>query len=138
MIKRILLPTDGSAFSERASEYALELAKSFGAELVVVHVVELPSTKRLAPEEVKQEKARRAESCFRSVKEKATSADITVETKMLVSRSVSDALLEESDEGGYDLVVMGSHGLSGMKKLLLGSVSEAMVHHGSKPVLVVK
>ncbi len=138
MIKKILFPTDGSAFSERASEYALELAKAMGAELSVVHVVELPSPKGLAPGEIEKQKARRAESCFKSVKERAETAGVKVETRMLVSRSVSDALLEEAEEGGYDIVVMGSHGLSGMKKFLLGSVSEALVHHGSKPVLVVK
>ncbi len=138
MIKRMLLPTDGSAFSERAADYALAVAKKFNATLVAVHVVEMAAPKQLEAAGLEREAARRAETCFKSLREKAADAGIEVETKVLVSRSIGDAIIEEAEEGNYDLIVMGSHGLSGVKKFLLGSVSEAVVHHTSKPVLLIK
>lgn len=138
MIERILLPTDGSAFSERAADYALEIAKNFEAKVVAVHVVEMVTPKQLDVTSLDREAARRAETCFKSIREKAADAGIEVETKVLLSRSIGEAILEEIEEGIYDLVVIGSHGLSGVKRFLLGSVSESVVHHTTKPVLLIK
>ncbi|MEE9594783.1 MAG: universal stress protein [Candidatus Hydrothermarchaeales archaeon] len=138
MIERILLPTDGSAFSERAADYAIGMADKFKSTVVAVHVVEMSAPKQLDIASLDREAARRAETCFKSIREKAEDGDTEVETKVLISRSIGEAILEELEEGNYDLVVMGTHGLSGVKKLLLGSVSEAVVHHTTKPVLLIK
>jgi len=138
MIERILLPTDGSAFSERAAEYALGIADKFKSTVIAAHVVEMSAPKQLDVASLDREAARRAETCFKSIMEKAEEGDIEVETKVLISRSIGEAIIEELEEGNYDLVVMGTHGLSGVKKLLLGSVSEAVVHHTTKPVLLIK
>jgi nucleotide-binding universal stress UspA family protein len=138
MIRRILLPTDGSAFSQRAADYALELAKKLNATIVSVHIVRMSAPKSLDTKNIESEAARRAKTCFESVKSKAKEAGIEVETKVLISRSVREALLEEIEEYNYDLTVMGAHGLSGVKKFILGSVSDAVVRHASKPVLLVK
>ncbi len=138
MIERILLPTDGSAFSERAAEYALGIADKFKSTVIAAHVVEMATPKQLDVASLDREAARRAETCFKSIMEKAEEGDIEVETKVLISRSIGEAIIEELEEGNYDLVVMGTHGLSGVKKLLLGSVSEAVVHHTTKPVLLIK
>jgi nucleotide-binding universal stress UspA family protein len=138
MIKRILLPTDGSAFSERAADYALKIAKNFGARVVAAHVVEISAPKQLDVASMEREAARRAETCFEGIRTRAVSAGVELETKVLISRAIGEAILEELEEGNYDLVVMGSHGLSGVKRFLLGSVSEAVVHHTTKPVLLIK
>ncbi len=138
MIERILLPTDGSAFSERAADYALEIAKNSQATVAIAHVVEMPAPKQLDTNNLEREAAQRAETCFKSIKEKAAEAGVEVGSKVLISRSIGGAILEEAEEGKYDLIVMGSHGLSGVKKFLLGSVSDAVVHHTTKPVLLIK
>jgi nucleotide-binding universal stress UspA family protein len=138
MIERILLPTDGSAFSERAADYALELAKNLNATVVTIHIVRMSAPKVLDAKNLKTESVRRAETCFKSIKEKAKEHGIELETKVLISRSIREALLEEIEDYDYDLTVMGAHGLSGVKKFILGSVSEAVVHRSSKPVLLVK
>ncbi len=138
MIERILLPTDGSAFSERAADYALEIAKNSQATVTAAHVVEMPAPKQLDTNNLEREAAQRAETCFKSIKEKAAEAGVEVESKVLISRSIGGAILEEAEEGNYDLIVMGSHGLSGVKKFLLGSVSDAVVHHTTKSVLLTK
>ena len=138
MIKRILLPTDGSAFSERAADYAIEIANNLKAAVTAVHVVRMSAPKALDTKNIEEEAARKAKTCFRSIVEKAEGSGIDVETKVLMSRSTREALLEEIEEYNYDLVVMGAHGLSGFKKFILGSVSDAVVHHSTKPVLLIK
>lgn len=64
MISRILLATDGSAFSELAGEYAIYLAEKLGARLTALHVLKIEPPKRLLPEEVDEEKARAARLYF--------------------------------------------------------------------------
>ncbi len=137
MIRRILLPTDGSAFSESASKYAVFLAKKCGALLTLLHVISVQPPKKLGAESVEKEKAKQTEVCFKSVEERARAEGVELRTKILVARSISGAILEEAEEGNYDIIIMGSHGITGFKKLLLGSVSEAVVRRAALPVLIV-
>ncbi|MBI5253194.1 MAG: universal stress protein [Euryarchaeota archaeon] len=137
MIRKILLPTDGSAFSESASKYAIFLAKKCGAALTALHVISVEPPKKLGTESIEKEKAKQAELCFRSVEERGKAEGVELKTKILVSRSICGAILEEAEEGGYDIIIMGSHGISGFKKFLLGSVSEAVVHKAALPVLII-
>ncbi len=138
MIKRILLPTDGSAFSERAFKYALYIAKLSGASIVALHVVAVPAPKPLDTSSVKREMIRQAEFVLMSVEDRAKAERVAIETKITAARSVSEAILQEVQESGCDLIVIGSHGLTGFRKFLLGSVSEAVVKGASLPVLVVR
>lgn len=137
MIKRILLPTDGSAFSESASKYAVFLAKKLGCSLTALHVISVQPPKKLGTESVEREKAKQTELCFRSVEERAKAEGAELKTKILVARSISDTILEEADEGSYDIIIMGSHGITGFRKFLLGSVSEAVVRRATCPVLII-
>lgn len=137
MIRKILLPTDGSAFSESASKYAIFLAKKCGASLTALHVISVEPPKKLGTESIEKEKTKQAELCFRSIEERAKAEGVELKTKILVSRSIGDTILEEADEGNYDIIIMGSHGISGFKKFLLGSVSEAVVRKAALPVLIV-
>jgi len=138
MISRILLATDGSSFSELAGEYAIYLAELSGASLTAIHVIRVTPPQPVSPEAVEREKIRRAELCFDGVLERSGRKDMRIDTKIVVSRSIREAILEEAEEGGYDLIVMGSRGTSGITKLLLGSVSEEVVKKASCPVLIVR
>lgn len=138
MIKKILLPFDGSSFSEKAGEYAIYLAKSLGAQLVAVHVIKVGATEKLEGESIEKVKLKQAEICFSSIKSKAEKELIEMETKILVSRTIADAILEEAKDGEYDLIIMGSHGLSGFRKLILGSVTEEVIKKSTIHVLIAK
>jgi nucleotide-binding universal stress UspA family protein len=138
MISRILLATDGSAFSELAGEYALYLAEKLGARLTALHVLKLEPPKRLSPEEVDAEKARAAKVIFHQLEKAAAERGVELEKKVLISRDVGEAIVEEARLGRYELLVMGSLGKTGLKKLLMGSVSEQVVKHAPCPVLVVR
>ncbi|WP_457556166.1 universal stress protein [Candidatus Pyrohabitans sp.] len=138
MISRILLATDGSAFSELAGEYAIFLAKKLKAELTALHVLKLEPPKRLSPEEIEEERARTARHVFRHIEKLAEEAGVKLETEVMISRNVAAAILEEAKFGGYELLVVGSLGRTGLKRLLMGSVSEHVVRHAPCPVLVVR
>lgn len=138
MISRILLATDGSAFSEAAGEYALYLAAELGARVTALHVIKLEPPKRLSPEEVEAEKVRAARTVFHVLEKAAAEKGVELKTKVLISRNVGEAITEEARLGRYELIVVGSLGKTGLKKLLLGSVSEMVVRHAPCPVLVVR
>ena len=81
MIKRVLLPVDGSSFSERAGEYAIFLAKSLETELVAVHIIKVGAAKKLKEENIEVSKLKQAEICFSSIKSKAERQSVEMETK---------------------------------------------------------
>lgn len=137
-IRKILLPTDGSAFSERAMRYAIFLACCLSASLTGLHVIQIRAPKDLSPENVDKQTIQRAHLCLKRVEEEAEGEVLEVDTKTLFARSISNAILEELEKGGYDLVVMGSHGITGFKKFVLGSVSEAVVHRAKTSVLIIR
>ena len=128
---------DGSAFSSAAARHAIHLAKACNAELTAFYAIHTNRAKPLSAESIEKEKARQAKLCFDEARLLAEKAGIKMESRVSASRSVVDAIIEEIESGDYDLVVVGSHGLSGFKKLLLGSVTEAILKHKPCPVLVV-
>ncbi|GBE55406.1 MAG TPA: universal stress protein [Euryarchaeota archaeon] len=136
MIKKILLATDGSAFSEKAGKYAIYLGKKLEAEVTALHVIELKPPRFLSPEDIDRQKAVMAKDCFNVLKKRAENKCVKLSTLILVSRSTARSILDESEDG-YDLIVMGSLGKTGLKKLLLGSVSEEVVRKASIPVMVI-
>ncbi len=139
-IKKILLPVDGSEYSERAVERALYLAKTFKAEVDIIFVVELPLELYETPSElVKLVETLRneGEEIVRRVKQKFKEENIPAET-FVVQGNVAEGIIELSDKVESDLIIMGSHGRTGLKRLLLGSVTEKVINFGNKAVLVVK
>jgi nucleotide-binding universal stress UspA family protein len=131
---RVLLPTDGSEDSRLAARAAADLSEKAGAELHLVHAwqsVPHPvidsdyyeaGAKRLLKEET----------------EFVSGSGGTVSEAHLVMGAPVDAILDLGEELGADLIVMGSRGHGPLARLILGSVSEGVVHHASCPVLVLR
>lgn len=134
--KRILCPVDFSAFSDSAVGYASTLAQEAGAKLYLVHVDEsqvpydagyagyIP---QLDPEAIKEKLA----------EVQPTLAGIETEHVMLSGRA-ADALVDFANDHDIDLIVMGTHGRTGVARLVMGSIAEAVVRHAACPVLTVK
>ncbi len=146
-IKTVLLPTDGSECSGKASGYALSFAKQYGARVVAIHVIDhrWEEQARLALAEVGQDMAQRiregrkeeGERILRDVADAAKRAGISVET-VLVTGIPFDEILRLGKELPADLIIMGTHGRTGMSHLLLGSVAERVVRSAPCPVLTVR
>lgn len=139
-IKRILHPTDFSACSQHAFGLACSLARDQGASLVVLHVLERPvivytgvAMAPPAPPPVEEREAVRAKLS----QVKAPFPGLTVEYR-LEEGDPSDGILAVADELQCDMIVLGTHGRTGLGRLLMGSVAEKVVRQAKCPVLSVK
>jgi nucleotide-binding universal stress UspA family protein len=145
-IERILVPVDYSAGSRRALRFAAELAQRLGATLDVVHVWDRPSyvsdvvMTRSDPLSPKSLIVMIEENAQRDLDEFLKSVELPAGFGLLsrlVGGDPASALLHELKGGGYDLVVVGTHGRTGLSHVLLGSVAEKLVRLSPVPVLTV-
>lgn len=142
MYKRILVPTDGSERSVKAVEGAARFAKPLGATLVIMTVVEPYSYTNLAeyrPESIEQYDERvTAEAEERLNEAKAIVDGLGVENRTVMTKSFSpaEAIVEQAEKNGCDLIVMASHGRKGIAAVLLGSETQKVLTHSHFPVMV--
>jgi nucleotide-binding universal stress UspA family protein len=133
---KILLATDGSKDAALAAQAAIDLSNQSGAELHVIYVGHGSLT--LSPTEYRAEARERLGELVKEVEE-AGGAIAEAHLRMDTQGSMEDEnIVGLAEELGADLIVIGSRGLSGMKRLLMGSVSESVVRHAHCPVLVVR
>ncbi len=147
MYQKILLPTDGSKFAEKAADHAIWIASKSGAEIIVLNVIETSSLVGLPAEDLivrikemlKEEGRRSLERISEMVTEEEKELkieDIKVNLKT-EEGSPADAILKTVEKEGIDLVVMGTSGKHGLDRFLLGSVTEKVVRSAKCPVLAV-
>ncbi len=146
-IKTVLLPTDGSECSGKASGYALSFAKQYGARVVAIHVIDQrwEEQARLALAEVGQDMAQRiregrneeGQRILRDVTDAAERSGVSVES-VIVSGIPFEEIVRLAKELPADLIIMGTHGRTGVSHLLLGSVAERVVRSAPCPVLSVR
>jgi nucleotide-binding universal stress UspA family protein len=143
MFKRILLPTDGSAQSERAILAGVEFAKGVGAEVVGLTV--LPEfhtftyqTEMLeaSSEQFAQESQQRAQQYLAFIDDAASKAGVVCTCAQITSDDPYQAIIDAARERQCDLIVMASHGRKGLKAMLLGSETQKVLVHSNIPVLV--
>ncbi|NND52024.1 MAG: universal stress protein [Flavobacteriaceae bacterium] len=141
-MKKILVPTDFSEQAENALHVAAQLARKHDAEIYLLHLLELPlyqvdalSTHSDLPEAVFFMKL--AHKRFKEVMAKEFLDGITVHETVEFHQSFS-ALIETCKKKDIDLIVMGSHGVSGIKEIFIGSNTEKVVRTSDIPVLVIK
>ncbi|WP_027882453.1 universal stress protein [Meiothermus rufus] len=142
MYKKILMPTDGSACSQKAIAEGLELARHMGASVTFLYAVEnISSSLWISPESVPygleliEDLKRVGSEALSKARDLAKTAGVEAQTKLVEARPV-EAILAEAKE--HDLIVMGTHGRSGLDRFMLGSVTEAVLHRSDKPVLVLR
>ena len=140
-IKKILVPLDGSDSSFRAAEYAVKLAKMSGAEIICTHAVtSLPYLEYgkagLATHKYIEGVKNEAETWYERVR---SMGDVKVsgETILDVMSSV-EAIVNYAVEKNIDLIVIGTKGRTGLKRILMGSVASGVVALAGCPVLVVR
>ncbi|CDG64570.1 MAG: hypothetical protein PWQ15_1565 [Methanobacterium sp.] len=147
MYNKILLPTDGSKFAEKAAEHAIWIASNSGAEIIVLNVIETSSLVGLPAEDLivkikemlKEEGRRSLERISNMITEeekelKIEDIKVTLKTE---EGSPSEAIRKTVEKEDVDLVVMGTSGKHGLDRFLLGSVTEKVVRSVKCPVLVV-
>ena len=148
MLKKILVPIDGSYISFLALEYAMQLGKAFDSEIVVTHVndpydlsapvdpktVKIPTGEQTSEEKKKAGAA--ALAIAQKVAEKANYKNIAFEKA--IDKDPSKRIIDMAKEIDADSIVIGNRGLGTAGAFLLGSVSTAVVKHAPCPVFVIK
>ena len=144
---KILLATDASTDAEKAALIASDIANSTGSELYVLHVgntkdfhVAPGAEQSFSPRTVSLGDVReKAEKTLEQAVKQVEEAGGTVAQAHLRSGDPDDEILRFCDEqGGFGLIVMGSRGLTRIKRVVMGSVSESVVRHAHCPVLVAR
>jgi nucleotide-binding universal stress UspA family protein len=138
MYDDILVPTDGSECARRAVDEAIRLASAFDAALHTVYVVDttLAGSEGGAAAVFDQLEAE-GESILRDVRERADDAGVDTVEASVATGVPSRTIIDYCDEYGVDLVVMGTHGRTGLERTLIGSVTEKVVRTSDVPVLTV-
>jgi nucleotide-binding universal stress UspA family protein len=144
MFKRILVPTDGSEITGRAVATALGLAKVVGAEIFTLCVKEpfpygaVAEMQPTPPQEFFDAQERTAAKNVRTVIDACDAAGIACHAQTVEGLQPWEAIVEHAAEQHCDLLVMGSHGRSGLASLFLGSETQDVLKHTTLPVLVVR
>lgn len=135
-IKSILCPIDFSEFNQAANEYASMLAESTGAEIIYLHAFLLdpyePPQNYFDPDAYKNELIEKMKEFIQPVK------DGIPTTYVVEMGIVIDRIIDFANQQDIDIVVIGTHGRTGMHRLLMGSVAEAVIRGAECPVLAVK
>ncbi len=148
MYKRILVPVDGSETANRALRTAVALAAEQSAALHVVHVSEETplyvsmDTLPYPPADLMEALHKEGEGILAEAVATARNQNIEADAKLLVidgpGRGISEAIEQEAEHWDADLIVIGTHGRRGFRRLLLGSVAENLIRVSTKPVLLIR
>ncbi len=142
-ISRVLVPLDLGASSARTLAYAKTIAERFGAALVLMHVVPNPYTLAASelyfppPPQFLDELERSARGALDSLLSESDRARFRAETVVKVGDPLCE-IVEYANARPVDLIVMGTHGRSGVAHLVLGSVAERVVRTATCPVLTLR
>ena len=151
MFKRILVPLDGSRLSRRALPYATEIVRCFGGEIILLRVVPssliYPMGAYILPEAIENaEKEAREKNRMNLV---IARRYLRRNLKQIVSKGIrgsqyaiigtpAQSIIDFSHRTGIDLIVMTTHGKAGVKRTILGSVSDEVLREARLPVLIVR
>lgn len=146
MFKKILIPTDGSSLSDQAASAGIEFARSIGAEVVALCVTQplaaagvydgLASGYVINEDDYDKAVIEQADKYLQRITERAGAAEVKTELQIVSSFNVADGIVQAAAEYDCDLIFIGSHGRSGLSRLLLGSVTAKVLPLATVAVLV--
>jgi nucleotide-binding universal stress UspA family protein len=139
-IKSILCPIDFSDASRNAYRYACEFARSMGAKVILLNVIEprpIAADMSLNYIPLEEDLAAAAREDVLPLVSDAQARGIEVSSEVMIGVP-AETILQQALDQDVSLLIMGSHGKTGLSRLLMGSVAEAVVRRASIPVLIVK
>lgn len=146
MFKKILIPTDGSPLSAQAANKGVCFAREIGAEVVALYVTQpfaatvgfdgMAAAYAITDEDYDKTANEQAQQYVKAVLDRAETAGVKATGKVVSNFNVADGLVQAAAEEGCDLIFIGSHGRSGLSRLLLGSVTIKVLSLAKTAVLV--
>ena len=142
--QHILVPVDGSETAYAAVAKSIEFAQAFGSKIIVVQVLSLDpyiAAEYISAHQTNDLIERARTSIIESLdaaKAKFNQYGIEVETKILEGQVIHREIIKVAEENHADLIIIGSHGRTGLKKFFLGSVAQSLLGESHIPVLIVR
>ncbi|NYT58960.1 universal stress protein [Alcaligenaceae bacterium] len=146
MFKKILIPTDGSKLSAQAANKGVCFARQIGAEVVALYVTQpfaatvgfdgMAAAYAITDEDYDKTAQQQANKYLKAVLDRAETAGVKASGKAVSNFNVADGLVQAAEEEGCDMIFIGSHGRSGLSRLLLGSVTIKVLSLAKTAVLV--
>lgn len=146
MFKKILIPTDGSALSAQAANAGITFARSVGAEVLALYVTQpfaatigfdgMAAAYAITDEDYEKASQDQANKYLQQILDRADTAGVKAEARSVSNFNVADGIVQAGTENGCDLIFIGSHGRSGLSRLLLGSVTAKVLSLAGTAVLV--
>ncbi|MGM0510641.1 MAG: universal stress protein [Thermoplasmatota archaeon] len=135
----ILIPTDASEANKKVIDKGLSLARLLGAKVTILFVVDTSTFRDVPPDELittlRGHMEAKGNELLDEIEEEAEELGVEME-KSIVHGEPTKTIIEESED--HDLIVIGTHGRSGLSRLLVGSTSETIIRQAKCPVMVVR
>ena len=146
MFKRVLIPTDGSSLSSQSANAGISFARAVGAEIVALNVTQpfaatigfdwMAAAYAISDEDYDKVSAEQAHKYLQSVLDRADTAGIKATAHAVSNFNIADGIEQAAKDYHCDLIFIGSHGRSGLSRLLLGSVTTKVLSMTHTAVLV--
>jgi len=141
IFKNILVPYDGTSFSNRAFQKALDIAKKDNSKITIFTVIEgeysaIMGYSKINPQVIKKQQSA-AKKYIYKLESSAKNSGVSITVKIKQGTKIVKEILDFAKSKKFNLIVMGSHGRTGINKLILGSVSNALVQHSKIPIMII-
>lgn len=144
MFSHLLIPLDGSPFGDEALVYALSLAQKYESKITLLHVTtqqwegemsaELPEAEELS----ERVRSSTSQLNLKEQKDQLTAAGYQVNALVMKGNPVGEVILKAAESENADTIIMSTHGMTGWRRHLYGSVAESVVGHSKIPVLLIR
>ncbi len=143
-MKKILVAVDKSGFKEKIISYGIILAKGSGASITAIHVVDISTLKGIGDvfgrrvAEYEKEVKKKSEELLAGVQQIIEKEGIKTRTEVISHKSIARGIIDYARESGADVIVIGTKGLTGTEKFLMGGVASSVIHHAHCPVVAIR
>ncbi len=142
VLRKVLIATDGSENAEKAADFGVQIAELSGAKVYAVYVIDTTPYYSIPldevwSKEVYEQLEKMGNEITSNVENTAKAAGLEAES-LVLKGDPAEKIVNFSEEQNVDMIVVGSHGIGGFERLVIGSVSEKVVRHAKVPVLVVR
>ena len=143
-IKKILIPVVKSEYNDKIISYAIILAKGSGASITAIHVLDKSTLGGIGDffgarvEEYEKSMRKRSEELLTEVQQVIEKQGIKTSIEIIGNKSVAQGIIDYARESGADVIVIGTKGLTGVGKFLMGSVASAVIDHAHCPVVAIR
>jgi nucleotide-binding universal stress UspA family protein len=146
--QKILIAIDKSGYKDKIVEYAFDLAKAEDAEIIAIHVIDKASLGAVGDllgyyrggkiEAYQEEMKTQGSKLLDNVRMSADSLGVRITTEVIVGQSVAESIIDYAREHDVSLIIVGTKGMTGVQKFLLGSVANNVITNAHCPVLAIR